>query len=291
VVSDIQSIRLILLRGDGHGVFAAPSYFQNRFAASLAIGDANGDGRPDLAGSGPNLVDVFMNPLPVVESVDAKAFVQGGRRAVLRGENLCVRVQVQEADPRGHSTQEPLLIDPATVVLRSEGTGSVDEIHAIAPRVVHVTDPNSDGIPELDVCFAAEDVAALFDALTHPTRVTPTLEGALFDGRGFCTDLDLTAGGQSQADPRTVAFAPNPLNPVSRLTFSTSREGAARAQIFDIHGRRARTLLDLPRLPAGSHEYLFDGKGDHGEKLPSGVYYYRVLTTEGRFDGRILILK
>ena len=291
VVSDIQSIRLILLRGDGHGGFGGPSYFQNRYAASLAIGDVNGDGRPDLAGSGPNLVDVFMNPLPVVESVEAKAFVQGGRRGVLRGQDLCVRIQVQQTDDRGHSSREPLLVDPATIVLRSEGTGSVSEIHAITPRVVHVADPNADGIPDVDACFAAQDLAALFDALTHSTRVTPTIEGALFDGRGFCTDLDLMAGGQTQDGPHAVVFAPNPLNPVSRLTFATSREGLARVKIFDIHGRLTRTLLDLPRLPAGSHEYVFDGKGDHGEKLPSGVYYYRVLTTEGRFDGRILILK
>ena len=109
------------------------------------------------------------------------------------------------------------------------------------------------------------------------------------DGRLFCSSLDLLIDGkQLSAEP---AFAPNPFNPTTRLTFSTGREGPAKVVLFDIQGRLVRTLLDAARLPAGDHEYAFNGKGDRGEKLPSSVYFYRVETTEGRFDGRIIILK
>jgi hypothetical protein len=141
------------------------------------------------------------------------------------------------------------------------------------------------------VCFAAQDVAALFDALTHPTKVSPELNGATLDGRGFCAPLDLIAGGGATRGNGAVVFAPNPLNPVTRLSFATLRDGPASVVFFDVHGRRVRTLLATPQLPAGSHEYRFDGKGDYGETLPSGIYFYRVRTTEGPFDGRITILK
>src|SRR5207253_8754805 len=113
--------------------------------------------------------------------------------------------------------------------------------------------------------FSAQDVAALFDGLPHPTKVTPELTGALLDGRGFCASLDLVAGGNGAPSPARVVFAPNPLNPVTRLSFITLRDGPASAVLFDVQGRRIRTLLDVTRLPAGTHEYCFDGRGDHGE--------------------------
>ena len=49
--------------------------------------------------------------------------------------------------------------------------------------------------------------------------------------------------------------------------------------------------MSSARLPAGAHEYTFDGKTDRGAKLSSGVYFYRVESTEGRYEGQIVILK
>jgi flagellar hook assembly protein FlgD len=75
------------------------------------------------------------------------------------------------------------------------------------------------------------------------------------------------------------------------LTFSTEREGPARALLFDIHGRLVRTILKDARLPAGTHEFTFDGKTDRGAQISSGVYFYRVESTDGRSEGQIIILK
>ncbi|HYQ88059.1 MAG TPA: FlgD immunoglobulin-like domain containing protein, partial [Candidatus Binatia bacterium] len=88
-----------------------------------------------------------------------------------------------------------------------------------------------------------------------------------------------------------VVFAPNPLNPQSKLSFTTEREGPARALLFDIHGRLVRTILDKTRLPVGTHEFTFDGKTDRGAAISSGVYFYRVESTAGRSEGQIVILK
>ncbi|HSQ60196.1 MAG TPA: Ig-like domain-containing protein, partial [Acidobacteriota bacterium] len=49
-------------------------------------------------------------------------------------------------------------IDLSTVVLRSPGTGSVEEIHAIAGKTSVAGDRNMNDVPDLEICFAKEDL-------------------------------------------------------------------------------------------------------------------------------------
>ena len=287
VVSDVNIVRLLILLGDGAGGFAAPLSLSGRFAAGLAIGDMNSDGRPDMVGTAALAVGVYFNTFPApAPGVEARASIAGGNRTLpLTGKkDVCVRIELV-----GQDSNDNPVVDPSSVVLRSEGTGSVSEIHAIAAKRVVVADTDRNANPEVTVCFASQDFAALFDKIRKRTAVSAQLSGGVLDGRQFCTTIELNIVGKGPSKQAT--FAPNPLNPVSRLTFTTVREGPAKALLFNIQGRLIRRLLDTPHLPAGAHEYLFDGKGDGGEQLPSGVYFYRVESTEGLFDGRIVILK
>jgi hypothetical protein len=45
--------------------------------------------------------------------------------------------------------------------------------------------------------------------------------------------------------------------------------------IFDATGRSVRTLI-AAELPGGSYSPVWDGRGDAGGELPSGVYFARV---------------
>jgi hypothetical protein len=63
---------------------------------------------------------------------------------------------------------------------------------------------------------------------------------------------------------------PNPFHTSTRLAFDVARSGHVGIQVFDVHGRLVRTLLDR-RVPAGSHEVLFT-EGD----LPSGMYWVQM---------------
>ncbi len=289
VASDVNTVRLVVLRGNGAGGFAAPIFLANRFAEGLAVADLNSDGRAELVGTGQLSVDVFMNTFPAPATVDAQASISGGTHGPASTENLCVRIELLKGHEGGPNAQPTPLIDPSTVTMRSEGTGSVSEIHSLAAKTVIVADTDANGTAEADICFARQDVDALFDKLTKRTRVTAQVSGATVDESGFCAAIDLTVGGKGAKS--LPFFAPNPLNPVSRLAFSTSRAGPAKALLFDISGRLVRRLLDTPRLPAGEHAYLFDGKSDRGLALSSGVYFYRVQSTEGTADGRVVILK
>lgn len=73
----------------------------------------------------------------------------------------------------------------------------------------------------------------------------------------------------------SLAAAPNPFNPVTRLSFTLERPGAVRLVVFDLLGRQVALPLD-GELAAGVHEITFDAS-----ELASGVYFAR-LEAEGR---------
>ena len=50
--------------------------------------------------------------------------------------------------------------------------------------------------------------------------------------------------------------------------------------IYDLAGRLVRVLADQS-LPAGRHEYVWDGIDQHGRQVASGVYLYALRPESG----------
>ena len=86
-------------------------------------------------------------------------------------------------------------------------------------------------------------------------------------------------------------MSPNPLNPEAILAFTTEKSGPVRIQIFSPMGRLVRTLIDESDLPPSRHAVRFDGKDGSGQRLASGVYFYRIETGGMNEAGRFSILK
>lgn len=70
---------------------------------------------------------------------------------------------------------------------------------------------------------------------------------------------------------------PNPFNPGTTLAFDLARSANVRIEIFNTLGQKVRTLADR-MLPAGSHSLGWNGDDDRGAPLPTGPYYYTILT-------------
>ena len=68
---------------------------------------------------------------------------------------------------------------------------------------------------------------------------------------------------------------PNPFNPLTHITFRVAVPGEARLRVYDIAGRLVRTLVADWREP-GVYSEVWDGKGDEGNALPCGVYFYSI---------------
>lgn len=72
---------------------------------------------------------------------------------------------------------------------------------------------------------------------------------------------------------------PNPMSICTAIDFTLARGGLVDVGIFDLQGRRVRTLLHEYR-PVGLHSVDWNGRGDGGAFVRNGVYFIR-LTVPG----------
>jgi len=85
--------------------------------------------------------------------------------------------------------------------------------------------------------------------------------------------------------PAALALAPampNPSRGATTCRFSLPAPGAVRLAIYDAAGRLVRVLAD-GAYPAGEHAVRWDGTGEGGARVPSGLYLTRL-----SFGGRTL---
>ncbi len=75
--------------------------------------------------------------------------------------------------------------------------------------------------------------------------------------------------------PPSVRAVPNPVTGSAAIGFTLPTEGYARLVLYDVAGRRVRTLTE-GRLAAGPHVVPWDGRNDRGMQLPAAVYFARL---------------
>jgi flagellar hook assembly protein FlgD len=80
--------------------------------------------------------------------------------------------------------------------------------------------------------------------------------------------------------------APNPCNPRTRITWWQPRAGPATVTVYDLAGRRVRTLHAGERA-AGRHAVDWQGDDRHGRRAPAGLYLVRVQAA-GRSVSRVV---
>ncbi len=93
--------------------------------------------------------------------------------------------------------------------------------------------------------------------------------------------------------PVTHLFAgrPNPFHRSATLRFRLAQPGNAALEIYDVGGRRVRTLVDRT-LSGGEHTVVWDGLDQEGHQVGGGIYWVRLRTEDGyRSSRRILVMR
>lgn len=78
---------------------------------------------------------------------------------------------------------------------------------------------------------------------------------------------------------------PNPFNPVTKIKFTIPASSNVEVKIFDILGKDIKTLLNEYKQP-GAYEINFNASN-----LPSGVYFYRIISGSYSETKKMLLLR
>jgi hypothetical protein len=105
--------------------------------------------------------------------------------------------------------------------------------------------------------------------------------------------LDVEEREDPQALPDTYALDqnyPNPFNPATTITFSLPVRSHVQLVVFNVMGQQVRSLVDGD-LPAGEHQFVWNGDSDRGKAVASGVYLYRIRADSFQQSRKMLLLK
>jgi hypothetical protein len=100
---------------------------------------------------------------------------------------------------------------------------------------------------------------------------TPTKEGS-------GSHYEFTVAGENEAlvtENALFSNNPNPFASSTGIRFAVKEDSRVRLDIFDLQGRVVRTLANEP-MARGLHELSWDRRSTNGERVNSGIYFYRL---------------
>ena len=138
---------------------------------------------------------------------------------------------------------------------------------------------------EWEVAGPATDQALLLVEARSPERVVEQHVSPLFGILDEPTGVDGSILGSG-----FLGIFPHPVRGHATLRYALGETGPVDLAIYDVAGRRLRTLVSEPRS-AGAHAVSWDGADDRGRALSSGVYLYVLQATGIRTEGRITVVR
>ncbi len=83
---------------------------------------------------------------------------------------------------------------------------------------------------------------------------------------------------------------PNPFNPATRIRYQLPQESKVGLVVYNSVGQVVRTLVNSD-LNAGYHEVVWDGLNSHGQRVTSGIYFYRIKAGDFTQTHKMLLMK
>lgn len=100
-----------------------------------------------------------------------------------------------------------------------------------------------------------------------------------------------TAAGERPGRNRLAQNYPNPFNPATAITYEIRERGHVRLSVYNIAGQRVATLVDEVRAAGVRHTAEWDGRNTRGERVASGVYFYKLSGPGFKKTRKMVLLK
>jgi hypothetical protein len=102
------------------------------------------------------------------------------------------------------------------------------------------------------------------------------LSSAQIGNQEAAEQISLGVEGQRPLEFALHQAYPNPFNPTTMITFDLPEDALVTLKVYNVVGQEVGSILRLQQIESGTHSVRFNG-----DKLASGVYYYRI-SAEGR---------
>jgi len=118
--------------------------------------------------------------------------------------------------------------------------------------------------------------------------------GTMEEMENFITALMeiLDLAGSGEIIPRINSLDgnfPNPAERVTRIPYALADRGHVALQVFDIHGRLVKTIVDKTQS-RGRHDVIWNGTNQRGDPVASGSYFYRLSVGDFTQTRRLILV-
>jgi hypothetical protein len=84
---------------------------------------------------------------------------------------------------------------------------------------------------------------------------------------------------------------PNPFNPTTTIGYSVKENVKVSLRIYNVKGQLVRTLVDEVATPGITYHAIWNGMDNAGEKVSTGVYFYRIAAGDFVETKKMVLLK
>jgi parallel beta-helix repeat protein len=121
-------------------------------------------------------------------------------------------------------------------------------------------------------------VLDLRDVENHPINCT------------FNKGAVVTAGGTPERFALLQNY-PNPFNPETYISFALPVASPVSLKIYNVAGQLVKSLADGEQMSAGLHMVRWDGTNQTGEKVASGIYFYKMNAGDFQATKKMVVTK
>jgi hypothetical protein len=83
---------------------------------------------------------------------------------------------------------------------------------------------------------------------------------------------------------------PNPFRSSTQISYAIANESKVSLVVYNVLGQQIKTLVS-ENLDPGSYEMTWSGKDSEGRRVPAGVYFVRLITSDECFTEKIILFK
>jgi parallel beta-helix repeat protein len=84
---------------------------------------------------------------------------------------------------------------------------------------------------------------------------------------------------------------PNPFNPETYISFALPVASSVDLKVYNVAGQLVKSLVDGEEMSAGLHMVRWDGTNNNGEKVASGIYFYKINAGDFQATKKMVVTK